>query len=173
MSHLCRDCNKIIVVVRHPSTGLTFLNSEHSPLLNKKRPTWCHLLFLFRYLMLNMFRMLIHPSSGACDLFVELFRGLYCSGMMRVGVTLWFGWGGVLSGSKWHQVGLSLFIYQDDARSNKCKIHSPLSLEGEVKDCYMPDICTHKIVDDISVETSVFLLKLQFTFSQTLIWSLV
>jgi len=35
--------------------------------------------------------MLIHPSSGACDLFDELFHGLYCSGSMRVGVTLWFG----------------------------------------------------------------------------------
>ena len=41
--------------------------------------------------------MLIHPSSGACDLFVELFHGLYCSGSMCVGVTLWFGWGGVVS----------------------------------------------------------------------------
>jgi len=51
------------------------------------------LAFLFHYLMLNMFRMLIHPSSGACDLFIELFHGLYCSGSMRVGVTLWFGWG--------------------------------------------------------------------------------
>jgi len=29
------------------------------------------LAFLFHYLMLNMFRMLIHPSSGVCDLFVE------------------------------------------------------------------------------------------------------
>jgi len=38
------------------------------------------LAFLFHYLMLNMFRMLIHPSSGVCDLFVELFHGLYCSG---------------------------------------------------------------------------------------------
>jgi len=56
------------------------------------------LAFLFPYLMLNMFRMLIHPFSGACDLFVELFHGLYCSGTMRVGVTLWFGWGGVVSG---------------------------------------------------------------------------
>jgi len=46
--------------------------------------------------MLNMFWMLIHPSSGACDLFVELFRGLYCSGTMRVGVTVWFGWGSVV-----------------------------------------------------------------------------
>jgi len=32
------------------------------------------LVLLFLYLMLNIFRMLIHPSSGACDLFVELFH---------------------------------------------------------------------------------------------------
>jgi len=38
------------------------------------------LALLFHYLMLNMFRMLVHPSSGACDLFVELFHGLYCCG---------------------------------------------------------------------------------------------
>jgi len=42
------------------------------------------LAFLFPYLMLKMFRTLIHPSSGACDLFAELFRGLYCSGTMCV-----------------------------------------------------------------------------------------
>ena len=52
---------------------------------------------LFHYLLLNVFRMLIHPSSGACDLFVELFHGLYCSGSMCVGVTLWFGCGGVVT----------------------------------------------------------------------------
>ena len=57
------------------------------------------LALLFHYLMLNMFRMLIHPSSaGACDLFVELFHGLYCSGSMCVGIMLWFGCGGVVSG---------------------------------------------------------------------------
>jgi len=55
------------------------------------------LAFLFHYLMLNMFWMLIHPSSGGCDLFVELFHGLYCSVSMCVGVTLWFGWGGVVT----------------------------------------------------------------------------
>ena len=54
------------------------------------------LALLFHYLMLNMFRMLIHPFSGACDLFVELW--LYCCGSMCVGVTVWFGWGGVVSG---------------------------------------------------------------------------
>ena len=42
------------------------------------------LALLFHYLMLNMFRMLIHPSSGACDLFVELFHGLYCTVMIEV-----------------------------------------------------------------------------------------
>jgi len=40
------------------------------------------LALLFHYLLLNMFRMLVHQSSGACDLFVDLFRGLYCSGSM-------------------------------------------------------------------------------------------
>ena len=54
------------------------------------------LALLFHYLMLNMFRVLIHPSSGACDLFVELFHGLYCSDSMCVGITLWFGCGGVV-----------------------------------------------------------------------------
>jgi len=54
------------------------------------------LALLFLYLMLNMFRMLIHPFSGACDLFIELFHGLYCSSSMCVGVTLWFGCGEAL-----------------------------------------------------------------------------
>ena len=39
----------------------------------------------------------VGPSSGACDSFVELFHGLYCSGSMCVGFTLWFGWDGVVS----------------------------------------------------------------------------
>jgi len=52
------------------------------------------LAFLFHYLMLNMFRMLIHPSSGACDLFVKLFHGLYCSG--RCVLVLRCGLAGVL-----------------------------------------------------------------------------
>jgi len=55
------------------------------------------LAFVFPYLMLNMFRMLVHTSSGACDLFVVLFHGLYRSGSMCVGVTVWFGWSGVVS----------------------------------------------------------------------------
>jgi len=62
---------------------------------------------LFHYLLLNMFRMLIYPSSGVCDLFVELFHGLYCSGSMCVGVTLWFVWGGVVSVCRlWHCLSL-------------------------------------------------------------------
>ena len=52
---------------------------------------------LFHYLLLNMFRMLIHLSSGVCDLFVELLHGLYCS---RFDVcwcygVVWLGWCGI------------------------------------------------------------------------------
>ena len=66
------------------------------------------LALLFHYLLLNMFRMLIHPSTGACDLFVELFHWLYCSGSMCVGVTLCFGWGGVVSGCR--QLDVTCFL---------------------------------------------------------------
>ena len=40
--------------------------------LKNKIPTWCHLLFYFTSHVLNMFRTLIYPSSGACDYSVEL-----------------------------------------------------------------------------------------------------
>jgi len=69
------------------------------------------LALLFLYLMLNMFRMLIHPSSGACDLCVELVHGLYCSGLMCVGVMLWFGCGGVVSVCRLRQC---LSLHTDD-----------------------------------------------------------
>jgi len=42
------------------------------------------LALLFHYLLLNMFRMLIHPSSGACDLFDVLSHVLYCSVRIEV-----------------------------------------------------------------------------------------
>jgi len=58
------------------------------------------LALLFHYLLLNMFRMLIHPSSGACDLFVELFHG--CIVLVRCVLVLRCGlarvvWCGVVS----------------------------------------------------------------------------
>jgi len=78
------------------------------------------LALLFHYLMLKMFRMLIHPSSGACDLFFELFHGLYCSGSVRVGVTVWSGWGGVVSGWRlqpaWNQSNTTHEITQQISR---------------------------------------------------------
>ena len=77
------------------------------------------LALLFHYLLLNMFRMLIHPSSGACDLFDELFHGLYYSASMCVGVTLWFGWGGVVSG--YHTIpGFSLHPDTTPLQASAC-----------------------------------------------------
>ena len=47
-----------------------------------------------------------HVSDVSTSIFrslrltVDLFHVLYCSGSMCVGVTVWFGWGGVVSGCR-------------------------------------------------------------------------
>ena len=55
------------------------------------------LTLLFQYLLLNMFQMLAHPSSGACDLLwiyfmcsIALVRCVLCYGVVRL------GWCGIL-----------------------------------------------------------------------------
>ena len=55
------------------------------------------LALLFQYFMLNMFRMLIHPSSGACDLFVELISWvvLLWFDVCWCYVVVWLGWCGI------------------------------------------------------------------------------
>ena len=75
--------------------GTNTLSQNILGIVEQRETNLMSLALLFHYLLPNMFRMLIHPSSGACDLFVELFHGLYCSGSMGVGVTVWFG-GGVV-----------------------------------------------------------------------------
>ena len=40
---------------------------------------------------------------------VDLFHVLYCSGLMCVGVTVWFGWGVVVSGCRLHYLMLNMF----------------------------------------------------------------
>ena len=47
--------------------------------MKNKRPTWCYLLSYFTSYVLNMFRTLIYPSSGAYDYSVELPHWSYCS----------------------------------------------------------------------------------------------
>jgi len=97
------------------------------------------LALLFHYLMLNMFRMLVHPSSGACDLFVELFHWLYCSGSMCVGVTVWFGWGGVVPGCRLkHRFNL----HKDTTPPQPNHTVTPTHIE--------PDNTTHEITQQIS-----------------------
>jgi len=88
------------------------------------------LALLFHYLMLNMFRVLIRPSLEACDLFVELFHGLYCSGSMRLGVTLWFGWGGVVSGCRLKQE-LCFSLHPDTTPPQPNHNLTPIHIEPE------------------------------------------
>ena len=54
------------------------------------------LALLFHYLLLNVFRMLIHPSSGACDLFLSYFIG--CIALVRCALVLLCG----LAGMVWY-----------------------------------------------------------------------
>ena len=72
-----------------------FTKSKCILLLKNKRPAWCHLLFYFTSNVLNMFRTLIYPSSGACDYSVELPHWSYCS---------WFDvcWGFGVVGLEWY-----------------------------------------------------------------------
>jgi len=51
--------------------------------------------FYFTSSMLNMFRILIHPSSGACDFSIVSPHWLSVLVSMCVGVSVWFGWGGI------------------------------------------------------------------------------
>jgi len=52
------------------------------------------LALLFHYLLLNMFRMLIYPSLGACDLFMSYFMG--CIVLVRYVLVLLCGLAGVV-----------------------------------------------------------------------------
>jgi len=54
---------------RHDEANSRFSKSCQCPSqqLKSKIPTWCHLLFYFTSYVLNMFRALMCPSSGACD----------------------------------------------------------------------------------------------------------
>ena len=51
--------------------------------------------FYFTASMLNMFRTLIHPSSGACDFSIVSPHWLCVLVSMCVGVSVWLGWGGI------------------------------------------------------------------------------
>ena len=64
-------------------------------LFKNKIPTWCHLLFYFTSYVLNMFRTLIYPSSGAYDYSAELPFWSYYS---------WFGvcWSFGVVGLEWY-----------------------------------------------------------------------
>jgi len=53
------------------------------------------LALLFHYLMLNMFRMLMHPSSGACDLFVISWAVLLWFDVCWCYVVVWLWWCGI------------------------------------------------------------------------------
>ena len=81
--------------------------------LKNKRPAWCHLLFYFTSYVLNMFRTLICPSSGACDYSVKSPRWSYCS---------WFDvcWRFGVVGLEWYPC---CRLKQNISMSETCRAH--------------------------------------------------
>ena len=53
------------------------------------------IMFYFTSNMLNMFRTLIHPSSGACDFSIESPHWSCVLVSMCIGVSMWLDWGGI------------------------------------------------------------------------------
>ena len=72
----CHKCTQVFMSDRVFSTDCRKILKYQ---LTNERPTWCHLLFYFTYYVLNMFRTLIYPSSGACDCVHELPHRSSCS----------------------------------------------------------------------------------------------
>ena len=87
MTYLPQNFHFYNIQLRHHETWSRTISGHYFKLKNK-RPTWCHLLFYFTSYVLNMFRTLICPSSGACDCAVELPHRSLCS---RLDVCWWFG----------------------------------------------------------------------------------
>jgi hypothetical protein len=110
------------------------------------------LAFLFPYLMLNMFRMLIYPSSWVCDLCVELLHGFYCSGTMHVGVTLWSGWGGAVSLCRLKQC---FSLHKDTTPPQPSHTVTPTHIEPEQFDTWNKSTIIRKLLkmDVLTFET--------------------
>ena len=130
----------------------------------KRKTNLMSLALLFHYLMLNMFRMLIHPSSGACDLFVGLFHELYCSGSIGVGVALWFGCGGVVSVCRLRHC-LSLHTDTTPEQYNPWNNSTNKSQAPEL-DVLTSEICwvlNNEIVKQVTSSWSLFIQLLNMT----------
>ena len=61
------------------NSSLISTQQDKDSYLKHKIPTSCHFLLYFTSYVLNMFRTLIYPSSGACYYSVELPHWSYCS----------------------------------------------------------------------------------------------
>ena len=74
--------------------------------------------FYFTSSILNLFRTLIHPSSGAYDFSILSPHWSSVLVSMCAGVSVWLGWGGIRVAGCPHQVALLFFNYHNDAPSN-------------------------------------------------------
>jgi len=87
--------------------------------------------FYFTSSMPNMFRTLIYPSSGACDFSILSPQWSCVLVSMCVGVSVWLGWGGVVS--VWQAEAQLQYNTKSQALDDGCiNVPNMLSIE-EVK----------------------------------------
>jgi len=64
------------VIIQYVIRYLMFIGSCIILIVEYIETNLMSLALLFLYIMLNMFRILVHPSLGACDLCVDLYHEL-------------------------------------------------------------------------------------------------
>jgi len=85
---------------------------------------------LFHYLLLNMFQMLIHPSSGACDFLMSYFMG--CIALVRCVLVLRCGLAGVVWCGIRMQAEASFSLHTDTTPPQPNHTVTPTHIEPEL-----------------------------------------
>jgi len=122
--------------------------------------------------MLNVFRMLVQPSSGACDLFVVLFHVLCCSGSMCVGVTVWFGLGVVVSLCRPNHTLTSTHIEPEQHNPWNNKTNSRKLLKMDVLTFETLWALNNEIIKQVTSSWSIFIqefVRLSWSFSKIIL----
>ena len=87
-----------LLMIYHLSVRITYVywtvHHLHSSIKINQLDVTCFIISLFTAQHVSDVSTSIFSSSR---IIVDLFHVLYCSGSMCVGVTVWFGWGGVVS----------------------------------------------------------------------------
>jgi len=108
--------------------------------------------------MLNMFRTLIYPSSGACDFSIVSPQWACVLVSMCVGVSVWLGWGGISVAGFSFQMDVFFGIFPNKSVRNILSTVTICSNFGSL-------LYTVDTVFSVSVGLARLVAKLRFPFN--------